>query len=93
MADGVEWIPAWLSVARWQPYLTYCKGDGQRALALYEWNLHVAGAVLHDVAHVEVAIRNAYDKAFSLHWSGDGSWLLDSSLSLIHISEPTRRTQ
>lgn len=91
MADGVEWIPAWLSVARWRPYLACCNGDGQRALALYEWNLHLAGAVLHDVAHVEVAIRNAYDQAFSLHWSGDGSWLLDSSSPVQERLERKRR--
>ncbi len=29
----------------------------------YEWNTAVAAAVLHDPAHVEVAIRNAYNDA------------------------------
>lgn len=78
MTGSVRWVRKWLSAARWQPYLAYCDGDERRALALYEWNLRLVGAVLHDVAHVEVAIRNAYDQAFSAHWSGDNSWLLDS---------------
>ncbi|WP_297556400.1 Abi family protein [uncultured Actinomyces sp.] len=81
----------WLSVSRWQPYLAYCDGDERRALALYEWNLHLAGAVLHDVAHVEVAIRNAYDQAFSAHWSGGSSWLLDSCSPVQERLERKRR--
>lgn len=63
MTDNLGWIQRWLSSARWQPYLERSDGNARLALVLYEWNLHLAGAVLHDVAHVEVAIRNAYADA------------------------------
>lgn len=32
---------------------------------------------MRDVAHLEVAMRNAYDRALSDAWSGEGHWLLD----------------
>jgi len=50
-------------------------------LALYEWNAEICAALLHDLAHLEVGLRNAYDTAieshavFSTHWTLCGSEL------------------
>ena len=43
--------------------MTAAAGDRTAALELYEWNASMSAAVLHDLAHLEVAIRNAYDAA------------------------------
>lgn len=47
------------------------------ALALYEWNLRLGAALMRDIAHVEVAVRNAYDEAITTHRQGGRHWLLD----------------
>lgn len=46
-------------------------------MELHEWNVSLAQALMRDVAHLEVAMRNAYDRALSDAWSGEGHWLLD----------------
>jgi hypothetical protein len=50
--------------------------DREMALQLYDWNTRVCAAVLRDLAHLEVALRNAYDRTLSpatpnnvAHWS------------------------
>lgn len=53
------WLEAWLSPERPATYLTAAGGDRTLALELYEWNIAVAAAALHDLAHLEVALRNA----------------------------------
>lgn len=74
-----DWARVWLSPERWQRYLSHCDGNAEKALALYEWNLKLSGAVMHDVAHIEVAIRNVYDQSIVRHWRGDSLWLFDAS--------------
>ena len=37
----------------------------RRRLRLYDWNARVSAAVLRDLAHFEVALRNAYDSALT----------------------------
>ena len=71
------WIEQWLSPPRFQTYLTEAAGDRQRALALYEWNTTMAAAILHDLAHVEVAVRNAYNDALVDHQAGLAHWTSD----------------
>ncbi|MBJ2328614.1 hypothetical protein JFX23_02325 [Schaalia cardiffensis] len=34
---------------------------------------------MHDIAHFEIALRNAYDAAIGTRWSGGVHWLLDSN--------------
>jgi hypothetical protein len=46
---------------------------------MYEWNLKLARAVLRDIAHFEVALRNAYDTAITQRWRGSRHWLMDPS--------------
>jgi hypothetical protein len=67
-----------LSAARFGVYLATAGGNRQRALDLYEWTA-VASAVFHrDIAHLEVGLRNAYDRAIVTrtpagvpHWTTD----------------------
>jgi hypothetical protein len=55
-------------------YLTATAGDREAALQLYEWNAQVGAALLHDLGHIEIGLRNAYDTALgraatrSCHW-------------------------
>ena len=70
-----EWIISWQSEPRWQRYLQAGDGNTEHALKLYEWNLHLASSVMHDIAHFEVAIRNRYDQIISERWEGRNHWL------------------
>jgi hypothetical protein len=72
-----EWIDAWLGAPRFQRYVTACGGDRTRALALYEWNVTLGQALMRDIAHFEVALRNAYSAAIERVWQGTDHWLLD----------------
>ena len=78
MATGTrEWAGLWLSEERLVPYLEACGGDADRAVELHEWNISLAQVLMRDVAHLEVAMRNAYDRALSDAWGGGAHWLLD----------------
>ncbi len=50
---------AWISAARFAPYLTECDGDEPLAWELYEWNARVASALSECFHHAEVLLRNA----------------------------------
>jgi hypothetical protein len=69
-------VEAWLSSPRFSVYLAATGVDRDRALALYEWNAQLSAALMHDLAHVEVGLRNAYDGALSAHWPGPPHWAL-----------------
>lgn len=75
MSDA--WIEAWLGAPRFQKYLDACAGDRLRALALYEWNVSLGQALMHDISHFEIALRNAYNSVFEQFWQGTEHWLLD----------------
>lgn len=75
MSDA--WIDAWLGSPRFRKYVDSCAGDRARALALYEWNVTLGQALMRDIAHFEIALRNAYNTAFAAHWPGSDHWLLD----------------
>lgn len=73
--DAGDWVEHWLSAPRFAPYLHAANMDRPAALDLYDWNARVATSFLHDLGHLEVALRNAYDRALSagdrpgdLHW-------------------------
>ncbi|MEU6347175.1 hypothetical protein ABZ883_40275 [Streptomyces sp. NPDC046977] len=76
------WVEQWLSPARHGVYLAQAAGDPARALALYEWNTALTCAVLRDLGHLEVALRNAYAAALDATWSGSGHWLDDPTSPL-----------
>lgn len=71
------WVDKWLSADRFGTYVRECAGNRARGLALYEWNALVGQAMQRDLGHVEVALRNAYDRAVRDRWQRDVHWLLD----------------
>lgn len=71
------WVERWLSPARFSRYLAECGGDRAKAMATYEWNLRLSHSMLRDIAHFEVAMRNAYDGVIAARWNGPAHWLLD----------------
>lgn len=73
-----RWVEGWLSAPRFNVYLEATAGDRRLALVLYEWNAAVSAAFQRDLAHLEVALRNAYDTAIVTntaaglpHWTAD----------------------
>ncbi|MEV7457095.1 hypothetical protein [Pseudarthrobacter oxydans] len=50
---------AWVSPARFQPFLTACDSNQELAWQLYEWNAKVASSLFECFHHVEVLLRNA----------------------------------
>lgn len=68
------WITRWLSEPRFGVYLTAAGQDPGRALDLYEWNAAVGAAMLRDLAHLEVGLRNAYDRALADHGPFHPHW-------------------
>jgi len=75
-------VREWLGGPRFGRYLTAAGGDAGRALALYEWNSHMAAAALRDVGHFEVAMRNAYDAQLSARFP---DWAADPSSGLFRL--------
>jgi hypothetical protein len=71
------WVEGWLSSPRFGVYLHAVSGDRHRALELYEWNSQLSAAVLHDLGHFEIALRNAYAAALDAAWRGSRHWLDD----------------
>lgn len=67
MVSTRTWVDAWLTPERFAKYLKAASGDAELALALYEWNSEVASAFLRDLGHLEVGLRNAYDRALLTH--------------------------
>lgn len=68
------WVERWLSVPRHAVYLAAAGGDAERALELYDWNAQVSAALLRDLAHLEVALRNAYDRVLAAWRPGPAHW-------------------
>ena len=75
----LEWAERWLSPSRLSSYLNLCGGDVELALELHEWNLMLGRALMGDIAHFELALRNAYDRALTERFEGDEHWLFDAS--------------
>lgn len=75
--DLGPWVEGWLSAPRFATYLAAADGDRRSALALYEWNTSMASAILHDLAHLEVAMRNTFDEALTTHQAGAAHWTND----------------
>jgi hypothetical protein len=64
LAPGA-WVEAWLGAPRFARYVHAAGEDRALALRLYEWNGQTSAAVLHDLAHLEIGLRNAYDRALT----------------------------
>ena len=65
-----EWAERWLSPSRLSSYLDLCGGDVELALELHEWDLMLGRALMGDIAHFELALRNAYDRALTERFEG-----------------------
>lgn len=74
------WVTDWLGQPRFARYVTEAHGDNQRALELYEWNAAVSANFMHDLAHLEVAVRNAYNRALDTRPGAAGHWVSDSTV-------------
>src|SRR6266540_2340620 len=70
------WVTRWLSPARFAVYLNAADGEQDLALELYEWNTETSSAILHDLAHLEVGLRNAYNTALEQHTAFTQHWTL-----------------
>lgn len=88
---AAAWVETWLSTPRFARYLREAGNDHQRALALYEWNLQLGAALMRDIAHVEVAVRNAYDSVMTARWQGAQHWLFDPASPVLAPLWRTRR--
>lgn len=85
-------VEEWLSAPRFGVYLTRSGNDASRALRLYQWNARVASALLHDIGHLEVLIRNRYDpRLLSLYpdWTDLSStlWTLETGFAQTQASQ------
>jgi hypothetical protein len=70
---------------RMHVYLRAAGGDRDLALRSYEWNSRIAGALLVDLGHLEVAVRNALDARMRARHAArrlPGSWLDDPEQEL-----------
>jgi len=76
------WIEKWLSTGRFETFLIAANGSRSLALEIYEWNSKLGAAFLHDLGHLEVGIRNAYDVALSAAiTAGDSHWTDTGTIS------------
>ncbi len=80
MLTSLTWPEDWRSVSRFAPYLAATRADRDAALALYEWNTTISAVAMHDLAHLEVGLRNAYDRALNAATPGGQHWSQDPQL-------------
>lgn len=64
----------WLSPPRYSRYLGVAGGDHGLAMETYLWNSRIAAAGIVDVGHLEVAVRNAYDRELTRRFP---DWAID----------------
>ena len=88
-----DWIDDWLSTPRFATYVGAAGGSRPRALELYEWNARLSAAFLHDLGHLEVGLRNAYDRLLSTAAvQGEGHWTEPQTLlQLFPVQQRTQR--
>ena len=88
-----------LSSPRLSTYSNACRGDMDRAVALYQWNLEASLAMFSSIHYFEVALRNtmhdALTKQFGTHdkaWYDTSELLSPGSISKIRRAESAVRT-
>ncbi len=86
-------IDPWISDLRSAPFLAAAAGDHDRAVALYEWNVELAGALLEVFAPVEVLLRNAVHRHMRSITPDNAlrSWLVDGDR--LHDEDVRRVTE
>ncbi|MBN9758629.1 DUF1526 domain-containing protein [Pseudonocardia sp. Ae406_Ps2] len=86
-----DWIDDWLSMPRFDVYLADAAGDRDLALARYDWNARAAAAFHHDLGHLEVGLRNAYDRALRAAAPDGPHWVFAPDRHFSPLLERTRR--
>jgi hypothetical protein len=79
----VEQANAWISPARFRPFLVASGEDHTRAVALYEWHGRLATACFATIQQFEVLIRNAIDQelgALQPQSPIRDTWLMDFNI-------------
>jgi hypothetical protein len=71
-----EQAVAWLSRHRYDKYLSLANDDHELAMKIYLWNSDLSSAILRDLGHLEVAVRNAFDEQLC---KADPDWAAKSS--------------
>lgn len=56
-----------LTAERLASYTYACAGNLDAAIALYDWNSGVGGALLEDLGRIEIVLRNAFDATLLSH--------------------------
>lgn len=87
--DAVQ-AERWLSAPRYRRYLAVANGDHALAMETYSWNSRVAAAGIVDVGHLEIAVRNAYDRELSLRFP---DWSVDERSSLFRLEQGVQRAR
>ena len=80
----------WLSQSRYRRYLGVAGEDHALAMQVYLWNSRVAAAGVVDVGHLEVALRNAYDRELSRRFP---NWAVDSTSRLFQLEQGVQRAR
>jgi hypothetical protein len=63
------------SKARLSRYITACKGDTNKAIELYKYNIQASQALYPVISVLEIALRNAIDRQL-LNFFKDDNWLI-----------------
>ncbi|MFT3862362.1 hypothetical protein [Micropruina sp.] len=95
MTDGPPSLDAaqaerWLSAPRYRRYLGVAGGDHAAAMETYLWNSRVAAAGIVDVGHLEVAVRNAYDRVLTRRFP---DWAIDPQSPLFALEQGVQRAR
>ncbi|MFB2585834.1 hypothetical protein [Herbiconiux liukaitaii] len=75
------WVTESLTLGRFGKYSRAAGGDHGRALAVYDWNAKRSASLLHDLGHLEVGLRNAYDRALLSHPLVSGKDWIDPAVA------------
>ncbi|WP_125609632.1 hypothetical protein [Specibacter cremeus] len=81
---------AWLSQHRYDKYLTLASGDHMLAMQIYAWNSELSSAILRDLAHVEVSVRNALDAQLAPAFP---DWAAQPAPGWLHLENGTQRVR
>lgn len=95
MTDDVPSLDAsqaarWLSTPRYRRYLAVADGDHSVAMETYLWNSRVAAAGIVELGHLEVALRNAYDRELTRRFP---DWTIDPQSPLFHLEQGVQRAR
>ncbi|MDO5699603.1 MAG: hypothetical protein Q4G51_16695 [Dermatophilus congolensis] len=80
----------WLSAPRYRRYLNVAADDHTAAMETYLWNSQVAAAGIVDVGHLEVAVRNAYDRELTRRFP---DWAIDPQSPLFGLEQGVQRAR